>query len=151
MESVQAIALNTITYREMQNKHDYMGIFLYALSLGRFFYGNIILGYAFAGVCIFLMAFVASLMGGLVSIQFVKVCDKNYLARAGAVMGATGAASTPVGAFLVSVLSAQLSPAILIAGCGIMAVLFMIIAGISNMDFELIKKEEIKNAVEALG
>jgi predicted MFS family arabinose efflux permease len=120
-----------------------MGSFLYALSLGRFLHGLAIPGMILATVCYFMMSFAASLLGGTVMIQFVKTCRKDYLARASAVMGATSTAAMPLGSIIVSFAAMHMSPAVLIEVCGIMAVLFMIAIGFSNMDFELVKKETV--------
>ncbi len=118
-----------------------MGGFLYLLSLGRFLYGMVLPGYLLAGICYFMMASAASVMGSLVSIQFVKYCRKDYLARAGAVMGATSTAAMPLASILVSIATTRISPAVLIAGCGIAAIVFMVIIALSDMDFDLMKEE----------
>ena len=76
------------------------------------------------------------------NIQFVKFCDTDYLARAGAVMGATSSAAVPVGSLIVSFAAIHLSPVVLIGGCGILAMIFIVIIGICNLDFELVKEEK---------
>ena len=127
-----------------------MGGFLYALSLGQYLKGAALPGYLLAGICYFMMSASASVIGSAVSIQFVKFCRQDYLARAGAVMGATSTAAMPLASILVSVLAVRFSPAVLIAGCGIVAVVFMAIIGLSNMDFDLVKKET-PDAAKAIG
>jgi MFS family permease len=124
-----------------------MGAFMYVLSLGRLLGGAALPGYILVGTCYFMMAFAASIIGGTVNIQFVKFCDEQYLARAGAVMGATSSASVPVGSLIVSAAAIHLSPAALIGGCGILAIVFIIIIGICNLDFELVKEEKVDAAI----
>lgn len=124
-----------------------MGAFMYVLSLGRLLGGAALPGYILVGTCYFMMAFAASIIGGTVNIQFVKFCDEQYLARAGAVMGATSSASVPVGSLIVSAAAIHLSPAVLIGGCGILAIVFIIIIGICNLDFELVKEEKVDAAI----
>ena len=103
-------------------------------------------GYIFAGLCFFMMVTAASVISGCVSIQFVKTCDQNYLARAGAVLGAGGMAATPIGAFLVSLVSVHLSAAFLIALCGISMVVILVFVALSKLDFEILGKKELVDA-----
>jgi MFS family permease len=118
-----------------------MGIFMYILSLGRLVYGSVIFGGILAGLCYFMMSAAGSVLGGSCMIRFVKMCDKEYLARAGAVMGATTAAAMPLGAIIVSIASATFNPAVLLSSVGILAIAFMTFVAFSNLDFELVGKE----------
>ncbi len=118
-----------------------MGIFMYILSLGRFVYGSVIFGGILAGLCYFMMSAAGSVLGGSCMIRFVKMCDKEYLARAGAVMGATTAAAMPLGAIIVSIASATFNPAVLLSSVGILAIAFMTFVAFSNLDFELVGEE----------
>jgi hypothetical protein len=83
----------------------------------------------------------ATVVGGSVSIQFTKTCDKDYLARAGAVLGAVSVAAMPLGSFIVSIVSVYVSPAFLLGISGILLMILVIIVAVSKMDFEIVKKE----------
>ena len=122
-----------------------MGSFMTMIALGRFVTGMMIAGYLIAGVCYFVMSGSASVLCGVVSIQFVNVCDRAYLARAGAVMGALSAAAMPLASILVSCVLVKLSPLLLIVGCGVTTVALMIIVMFSKMEFDQ-KKIEVPNA-----
>ncbi len=123
-----------------------IGIFMYLMSTGKVFGGAALPGYIFAGLCFFMMVMAASVISGCVSIQFVKTCDQSYLARAGAVLGAGSMAATPIGAFLVSLVSVSLSAAFLIALCGIFMVVILVFVSLSKLDFEITGKKELVDA-----
>ncbi|RKM56895.1 MFS transporter [Butyrivibrio sp. CB08] len=122
-----------------------MGSFMTCVALGQFVSGMMIAGYMIGGICYFVMSGAASVLCGVVSIQFVNVCDRAYLARAGAVMGALSAAAMPLASILVSCVLVKLSPLVLIVGCGVTTVALMIIVMFSKMEFDA-KKIEVPNA-----
>ena len=122
-----------------------MGSFMTFISLGRFVTGIAFAGYLLGGICYFMMSGAAAVLCGVVSIQFVNVCDRAYLARAGAVMGAASTAAMPFASILVSVVLVKISPLHLLIGCGATTVLLMIIVMISKMEFD-VKKTEVSNA-----
>ncbi len=93
-----------------------------------------------------MMMVAISIVNGSVSIQFIKICDQNYLARAGAVMNASTAAAMPIASFLVSLLSVRFSPAFLIAACSITMIVLLIMVAFSKLDFELEKTQEVSDA-----
>ena len=93
-----------------------------------------------------MMVMSASVCSGCINIQFVKSCDQNYLARAGAVLNACGMAATPIAALLVSIVSVRLSAAFLIAVCGIIMVVLLIFVSMSKLDFEIEGKKELVDA-----
>ncbi|MCR5753414.1 MAG: hypothetical protein K6G30_01190 [Acetatifactor sp.] len=126
-----------------------LGVFMYLVSIGRAFKGAVIPGYIFAGICFFMMVAAASVISGCVSIQFVKTCNQDYLARAGAVLNAGGMAATPIGAFLVSLISIHLSAAFLIGFCGITIIAILVLVSFSRLDFEMVGKE-VTDAAQAL-
>ena len=123
-----------------------IGIFMYLMSTGKVLGGAALPGYIFAGLCFFMIVMAASVISGCVSIQFVKTCDQSYLARAGAVLGAGSMAATPIGAFLVSLVSVRLSAAFLIALCGIFMVVILVFVSLSKLDFEITGKKELVDA-----
>lgn len=123
-----------------------IGVFMFLMSRGNIFGGAELPGYAFAGLCFFMMVMSASVCSGCINIQFVKSCDQNYLARAGAVLNAGGMAATPIAALLVSIVSVRLSAAFLIAVCGIIMVVLLIFVSMSKLDFEIEGKKELVDA-----
>lgn len=125
-----------------------LGGAMYALSLGRYLKGAVIPGYLLAGACYIIISFVASVLGGVLSVMFVKVVDQSYLARAGAIFNASATAATPVGSVLVSVLALKLNPALLIAVSAVLAIVLFVLVGVSNLRFEM--KEELSNAAEGI-
>ena len=127
-----------------------VGLFMYLLPLGKIFKGNAVVGYAFAGSCFFMMVAAASIVSGFVEIHFVKNCDEKYLSRSGAVLNATSMAAAPIGAFLVSLISVNISAEYLIAVCGIMIVVLLILVLISTFDFEISKRKEMNNAAQTI-
>ena len=128
-----------------------LGGFMYLLSRGSILGGAVIPGYLWAGTCFFMMVVAGTVIGGSISIQFVKTCDAQYLARAGSVLGALSVAATPVGSFAVSALSVKLSPAFMLGAGGIMLAAIGIIAAVSKIDFEIIKKDEtVPNAAQTI-
>ncbi len=86
-----------------------MGIGVFGISMGSIFGGSVIAGYIVAGSMFFILMTAASLMGGVLSIQFMKSVDKSYMARASAVFNAVATASMPLGSLLVTVLVARIS------------------------------------------
>ena len=121
---------------------------MYALSLGRYLKGAVIPGYLLAGACYIIISFVASVLGGVLSVMFVKVVDQSYLARAGAIFNASATAATPVGSVLVSVLALKLNPALLIAVSAVLAIVLFLLVAISSLKFDM--KEDQLNAAEGI-
>jgi len=125
-----------------------LGAGMYAISLGRYLHGKVLPGYLLAGTCYIVISFAASVLGGAVSVMFVKVVDQSYLARAGAIFNASATAATPVGSVLVSVMALKLNPALLIAVSAILAIVLFVLIAISSLKFEM--KEDHLNAAEGV-
>ena len=121
---------------------------MYALSLGRYFYGKPLAGYLLAGACYIVMCFAASVLGGVIGILFVKVVDQNYLARAGAIFNASATAAMPLGSIIVSAVAIKLNPAHLIAASAVLAIVLFLLVAVSNLKFEM--TEENLDAVESV-
>ena len=117
------------------------GGFMFLFSLGGMFGGAAIPGYLWAAMCYIVLAGSSNIMAGTVNIQFEKSCDQNYLARAGAVLGAASMAATPLGAFLVSLVTVYIGPGVLIGIFGIMVMAMMIPVFMSKADYEIAKGE----------
>ena len=115
------------------------GTFMILFSLGGKFGGAAIWGYLWASMCYIMIAGASTIMAGTVNIQFEKTCDTNYLARAGAVLGAASMSAAPLGSFLVSLISVYVGPAVLIGTFGIMIIAMMILVFLSKTDYEIAK------------
>ena len=122
-----------------------LGSFMICIALGRFVSGIAFAGYLLGGICYFMMSGATAVLCGVVKIQFFSVCDRAYLARAGAVMGASSAAAMPLASILVSCVLVKISSLHLILGCGVSTVVLMIIVMFSSMEFDL-KETEVSNA-----
>jgi predicted MFS family arabinose efflux permease len=122
-----------------------LGSFMTCIALGRFVSGIAFAGYLLGGICYFMMSGATAVLCGVVKIQFFSVCDRAYLARAGAVMGASSAAAMPLASILVSCVLVKISSLHLILGCGVTTVVLMIIVMFSSMEFDL-KETEVSNA-----
>lgn len=123
-----------------------LGAGMYALSLGKYVYGKALFGYLLVGGCYLVMCLAASVMGGVVSVQFVKNVDQNYLARAGAIFNASASAATPLGSVIVSVIALKLNPALLIAVSAVLAIVLFLLVAVSNMKFDLTEEKEEEQA-----
>ncbi|MBP5222669.1 MAG: MFS transporter [Lachnospiraceae bacterium] len=86
-----------------------LGIGILGIACGGIFSESALASYVIAGGCFFIMTTAASLMGGVLNIQFMKSVDQKYIARAAGVMNAAGTASMPVGSMLVSFLVVRVS------------------------------------------
>ena len=121
-----------------------LGAAMYALTLGRYLNGSAVYGYLLAGACYVIMTLSASVMVGILGVQFVKNVEQSYLARAAAIFNASAAAATPVGSVIVSACAVSVSPALLIAVSAVLAIVLFLLVAVSNLKFEM--KEELTNA-----
>lgn len=88
-----------------------LGLTCVILSFGGVVKGNAIFAYMLGGACFISFGFTSGLLMSCLNVTFVKVVDKDYLARIGAVFNAIAVASAPVATFLVSMLALHLSVA----------------------------------------
>ncbi|MBR5357177.1 MAG: MFS transporter [Lachnospiraceae bacterium] len=127
-----------------------VGVCMFILSLGGFLNGAKIPGFLLAGFCFLLMMTAISLLNGSLNVQFMKMTDPDYMARASSVFGASCTAAMPVASFIVSAVALKLSTALLVGACGLLSVLVFLIVAISRMQFEdkslEIKGEELDAA-----
>lgn len=126
-----------------------LGICMCALTTGRFFRGEKLMGYAIAGASFFIMNAFASMFVGLTNIYFLKSVKQEFLSRASAVFGAITTASIPVGSFVVSACVTKVSAMTMVLVSGIIMLVFAVIFYIANMEFE--SKEEIENKEDTEG
>ncbi|MBP5599182.1 MAG: MFS transporter [Lachnospiraceae bacterium] len=127
-----------------------VGIGMFILSLGGLLKGAKIPGFLLAVFCFLLMMTAISLLKGSLNVQFMKMTDPDYMARASSVFGASCTAAMPVASFIVSAVALKLSTALLVGACGLLSVLVFLIVAISRMQFEdktlEIKGEELDAA-----
>lgn len=127
-----------------------VGVGMFILSLGGLLNGAKIPGFLLAGFCFLLMMTAISLLNGSLNVQFMKMTDPDYMARASSVFGASCTAAMPVASFIVSAVALKLSTALLVGACGLLSVLVFLIVAVSKMQFEdkalEIKGEELDAA-----
>ena len=125
-----------------------MGIFSYTLSLGKLVHGMAVPGYILGSLSVVGITFACSIISGTLSIQFVNTVDRDYLARASSVFGASATAAMPVGSLIISFAATRLSTEFLVGMSGVLAILLFIAIAISKMDFDM-KKEETEELADA--
>ncbi len=125
-----------------------MGASCFALSMGRAVKGEAIPGYLLGGSSVIAITFACSVISGTLSVQFVNTVDKDYLARASSVFGASATAAMPVGSMIISYAALHLSTGILIGAGGVLAIVLFAIIAFSKMNFDMEKpvREELADA-----
>lgn len=127
-----------------------VGVGMFILSLGGLLNGAKIPGFLLAGFCFLLMMTAISLLNGSLNVQFMKMTDPDYMARASSVFGASCTAAMPVASFIVSAVALKLPTSLLLGACGLLSVLVFLIVAVSKMQFEdkalEIKGEELNAA-----
>ncbi len=121
-----------------------LGIGMAGISLGRFFAGNVIGSYAIAGLSMFTILMSASLLNGVIGVQFMKTVDIEYMSRASAVFNASATAAMPIGAFLVSIAVSHVPTAIIILFSAVFTGVVLLVTALTRPVLE--KKEEIPYA-----
>lgn len=99
LTSLQIICLGTAA----------LGLGLTGIAMGGVVSGNAVLCYIVVSVCFFTMVLAATLIGGVIGIQFMKSVDKKYMARASAVFNAFSTAAIPIGSLIVSALVSRIA------------------------------------------
>ena len=125
-----------------------MGIFSYTLSLGKLVHGMAVPGYILGSLSVVGITFACSIISGTLSVQFVNTVDRDYLARASSVFGASATAAMPVGSLIISFAATRLSTEFLVGMSGVLAILLFIAIAISKMDFDM-KEQETEELADA--
>ena len=125
-----------------------MGIFLLIIGMscipaGRLVKGNAILSYTLISASFFIMVASASLVGGIINIQFMKCVDHNYMARASAVFNSSVTAAMPIGSFIVSVFISHISVMYMLIGSTAVSTAILVLIMILQPILE--KSEEMTN------
>jgi MFS family permease len=82
---------------------------LMGIAMGGIVSGKAVLCYMVVSICFFGMVLAATLIGGIIGIQFMKSVSSEYMARASAVFNAFSTAAMPIGSLLVSILVSRIS------------------------------------------
>ena len=125
-----------------------MGIFLLIIGMscipvGRLVKGNAILSYILISASFFIMVASASLVGGIINIQFMKCVDHNYMARASAVFNSSVTAAMPIGSFIVSIFISRISVMYMLIGSTAVSIVILVLIMILRPILE--KPEEMTN------
>ena len=120
------------------------GIGLFGIAMGGIVSGEAILCYIDVSACFFAMMLAATLIGGVIGIQFMKTVDLEYMARASAVFNAFSTAAMPIGSLLVSLFVSHISTKNIMLFGVIFAVIVLFVILVSRPSLE--KGEEIVDA-----
>ena len=124
------------------------GIFLLIIGMtcipaGRLVKGNAFLSYILISASFFIMVSAASLVVGIINIQFMKCIDYNYMARASAVFNSSVIAAMPISSFIVSMLISHISVMYMLIGSIAVSMVILILIMILRPILE--KPEEKTN------
>ena len=125
-----------------------LGTFLLIIGMtcipaGRLVKGNAILSYTLISASFFIMVSAASLVIGIINIQFMKCVDHNYMARASAVFNSSVIASVPIGSFIVSMFISHISVIYMLIGSTAVSIVILVLIMILQPILE--KSEEMTN------
>ena len=125
-----------------------MGIFLLIIGMtcipaGRLVKGNAILSYILISASFFIMVSAASLVIGIINIQFMKCVDHNYMARVSAVFNSSVTAAIPIGSFIVSMFISRISVMYMLIGSTAVSIAILVLIMILQPILE--KSEEMTN------
>ena len=125
-----------------------LGTFLLIIGMtcipaGRLVKGNAILSYILISASFFIMVSAASLVIGIINIQFMKCVDHNYMARASAVFNSSVTAAMPIGSFIVSVFISRISVMYMLIGSTAVSIAILVLIMILQPILE--KSEEMTN------
>ncbi len=121
-----------------------LGVGLAGIAMGGVISGKAILCYILVSACFFTMVFSATLIGGVIGIQFMKSVESDYMARASAVFNAFATAAMPLGSLLVSVLVSRIATDKIILIGALFAGIVLVLTLVTRP--ALGKREEIVNA-----
>ena len=125
-----------------------LGTFLLIIGMacipaGRLVKGDALLSYILISASFFIMVASASLVGGIINIQFMKCVDHNYMARASAVFNSSVTAAMPIGSFIVSIFISRISVMYMLIGSTAVSIAILVLIMILRPILE--KSEEMTN------
>ena len=121
-----------------------LSIGIAGITLGNVFAGNRVACYVIASLCFFTILMAASLLGGIIGIQFMKSVDPAYMARASAVFNSSSTAAMPIGSLFVSMAVSHVSTSVMIILSSVFATIVLLATMITKPALE--KKEGEPNA-----
>ena len=92
--------------------------------------------YLLAGAVSFLIGISASILTAVLSVQFMKSVQQEYLARVGAIFNASATAAMPVTSFLISGLASKFSVVQIFIVSGMILVVLFCYAGVKKVRLE---------------
>ena len=111
-----------IQFAALSNQDAYLSIVNRAAKCaakGGIVSGKAVLCYTVVSACFFTMVLSATLIEGIIGIQFMKSVDREYIARASAVFNSLSTAAMPIGSLLVSILVSHMATdKIILSGFG---------------------------------
>lgn len=108
----------------------------YAYSLGTFVRGNVMAGCLLAAAASILVGFGIGLISTALNVQFVKVVEQDYLARAGSVFNAAACAATPAASAAVGALAAICPVRQIFVVSGMLCVVLFVYTALRRVQFE---------------
>ena len=125
-----------------------LGIFMLIIGMacipaGSLVKGNALLSYTLISTSFFIIITSSSLVGGIISIQFMKCVDHNYMARASAVFNSSVTAAMPIGSFIVSIFISHISVMYMLIGSTAVSIAILVLIMILQPILE--KPEEMTN------
>lgn len=113
-----------------------MGICIYLYTMGTYLQQYIIAIYLLTILMSFIFGFSVSSISGVLSVNFMKVVEQDYLARVGSIFNAGACAATPITSLLVSAFVAYFSTAQILVASSIFCVILFVVIGIRKVRFE---------------
>jgi hypothetical protein len=125
-----------------------LGIFMLIIGMacipaGSLVKGNALLSYTLISTSFFIIITSSSLVGGIISIQFMKCVDHNYMARASAVFNSSVTAAMPISSFIVSIFISHISVMYMLIGSTAVSIAILVLIMILQPILE--KPEEMTN------
>lgn len=121
-----------------------LSIGIAGITSGNVFSGNKLACYIIASACFFIILMSASVLGGIIGIQFMKSVDPAYMARASAVFNSSSTAAMPIGSLFVSMAVSHVSTSVMIILSSVFATIVLLATMITKPALE--KKEGEPNA-----
>lgn len=115
------------------------------ITLGRFQTNNKLFVYIITSCAAFLIGLFIDLVNCVVSVQFMKCVDAEYLARAASLLSAGAMSAIPLISVIVSVLVHFIKVENLITACSVICVIIFLLIRIKNVNFEVEEENEIKS------
>ncbi len=124
------------------------GVGIIMLSRGALVKQSMILSITLGAGSLFIIGLSLSILSGLLSIEFVKKVDPDYMARCGGAFNAVATASLPVGTFFVTLATIKLNSDSILLFTGVLAII--IFSGISILKKANIGKEKTIDAEQSI-